>query len=159
MHAYCNDNYHYCTHELLLKNSWSDKKKHKMCFYGVTPSAGKSSSVSAGQLLCPFKSSFWSDILQIGLDNNLLSDNTLKKITHDVLVRCLVIVSDRNAKLAGHFQNLVGQCLVTNRYFQHWTTEVIRYENQPLTKYPLDELMLITNGDYYYYYYYYYCYS
>ena len=33
----------------------------------------------------------------------LLSDNTMKKITQDVLVRCLVIVSDHNAKLAGHF--------------------------------------------------------
>ena len=31
--------------------------------------------------------------------HNLLTDNTLKKITQDVLVRSLVIVSDYNAKL------------------------------------------------------------
>ena len=41
--------------------------------------------------------------------HNLLTDNTLKKRTQDVLVRCSVIVSDHNVKLAGHFQNLVGQ--------------------------------------------------
>ena len=35
--------------------------------------------------------------------HNLLTDNTLKKITQDVLVRCSVIVSDHNVKLAGHF--------------------------------------------------------
>ena len=52
--------------------------------------------------------------------HNLLTDNTLKKITQDVLVRCSVIVSDHNTKLAGQFQNLVGQCLLTNCYFQHW---------------------------------------
>ena len=45
--------------------------------------------------------------------HNLLTDNTLKKITEDVVVRCSVIVSDHNAKLAGHFQNLVTDC-----YFQ-----------------------------------------
>ena len=52
--------------------------------------------------LCPFTSFFQSDILQTGLDIFLLSDNTMKKITQDVLVRCLVIVSDYNAKLSGH---------------------------------------------------------
>lgn len=31
--------------------------------------------------------------------HNLLTDNTLKEITQDVLVRSLVIVSDHNAKL------------------------------------------------------------
>ena len=36
--------------------------------------------------------------------NNLLTDDILKKITLDVLVRCLVIVSDHRVKLAGHFQ-------------------------------------------------------
>ena len=41
--------------------------------------------------------------------HNLLTDNTLKKRTQDVLVRCSVIVSDHYVKLAGHFQNLVGQ--------------------------------------------------
>ena len=49
--------------------------------------------------------------------HNLLTDNTLKKITQVVLVRCLVIVSDHNAKLAGHFQNLVEQWPVTDCYF------------------------------------------
>ena len=50
---------------------------------------------------------------------NLLTDNTLKKITQDVQVRCSVIMSDHNVKLAGHFQNLIGQCPVTDHYFQH----------------------------------------
>ena len=48
-----------------------------------------------------------------------LTDNTLKKRTQDLLVRCSVIVSDHNVKLAGHFQNLVGQCPMTDCYFQH----------------------------------------
>ena len=51
--------------------------------------------------------------------HNLLTDNTLKKITQDVLVTCLVIVCDHNVKLAGHFQNLVGQRPVTSCCFQH----------------------------------------
>ena len=51
--------------------------------------------------------------------HNLMTDNILKKITQDVPLRCLVIVSDHNVKLAGHFQNLVRQCLVTDCYFQH----------------------------------------
>ena len=51
--------------------------------------------------------------------HNLLTDNTLKKRTQDVLVTCSVIVSDHNVKLAGHFQNLVGQCPMTDCYFQH----------------------------------------
>ena len=51
--------------------------------------------------------------------NNLLTGNTLKK-TQDVLVTRSVIVSDHNVKLAGHFQNLVGQCPMTDCYFQHW---------------------------------------
>ena len=37
-----------------------------------------------------------------------------------MLVTCSVIVSDHNVKLAGHFQNLVGQCPMTDCYFQHW---------------------------------------
>ena len=28
-------------------------------------------------------------------------------------------MSDHNVKLAGHFQNLVGQCPMTDCYFQH----------------------------------------
>ena len=51
--------------------------------------------------------------------HNLFTENTLKKITQDVLVRCSVIMSDHNLKLAGHFQNLVGQCPMTDCYFQH----------------------------------------
>ena len=49
----------------------------------------------------------------------LLTDNTLKKITQDVLVRCSVMVSDHNVKLGGHFQNVVGQCPMIDCYFQH----------------------------------------
>ena len=49
----------------------------------------------------PFKSFFWTDILQIRPDTI-----TFKEITQDVLVTCLVIVSDHNVKLVGHFQNL-----------------------------------------------------
>ena len=52
--------------------------------------------------------------------HNLLTDNTLKKITQEVLVRFSVIVSNHNAKMARHFQNLVEQCPVTDCYFQHW---------------------------------------
>ena len=68
---------------------------------------------------CPIKSSFWFGHFTNWTGQNLLTDNTLKKITQDVLVRCLVIMSNHNAKLAGHFQNLVGQCPVTDCYFQH----------------------------------------
>ena len=53
------------------------------------------------------------------IGHNLLTDNTLKKRTQDVLVTCSVIVSDHNVKLAGHFQNFLGQCLMTDCYFQH----------------------------------------
>ena len=51
--------------------------------------------------------------------HNLLTNQTLKHITQDVLVRCSNIVSDQNVKLDGHFQNLMGQCLLTDCYFQH----------------------------------------
>jgi len=73
---------------------------------------------------CPFKSYFWSDIWQTGLDKIFLTHNTLKKITQAVprLVRCSIIVSVHNVKLTGHFQNLVRQCPMTECYFQHWTT-------------------------------------
>ena len=54
--------------------------------------------------------------------HNLL---TLKKRTQDVLVTCLVIVSDHNVKLAGHFQNLVGHCPMTDCYFQHWNSVIL----------------------------------
>ena len=51
--------------------------------------------------------------------HNLLTDNTLKKITQDVLARCSVIVSGHNVELVGHSRNLVAQCPVTDCYFQH----------------------------------------
>jgi len=51
--------------------------------------------------------------------HNSLTDNTLKKISQYVLVRCLVILTNHDMKLAISFQNLVGQCLVTDCYFQH----------------------------------------
>ena len=43
-----------------------------------------------------------------------------KKRTQDVLVTSAAIVSDHNVKLAGHFQDLFGQCQMTDCYFQHW---------------------------------------
>ena len=46
--------------------------------------------------------------------SGLLTHNTLKKITQDVLVRFSVIVLDHNVKLARHFQDLVRQCPVTD---------------------------------------------
>ena len=62
---------------------------------------------------------FWSDkFLQIGSPHLLTDNNNLKKITQDVLVRCLVIASDNNVTPAGYFQNLVGQCPLTDCYFQ-----------------------------------------
>ena len=71
------------------------------------------------QDICHFKSFFWSDISQIGLD--IIYWLTTWKVTQDMQVRCAVIVSDHNVKLARHFQNLVEQCLVTHCYFQHCT--------------------------------------
>ena len=35
-----------------------------------------------------------------------------------VLVKCSAIMSDQNMKLARHIQNLVGQCPMTDCYFQ-----------------------------------------
>lgn len=70
-----------------------------------------SPDIMSFQILC------CSDILQIW--HNSLTDNTLKKMTQDVLVRCSVIMCDHYMKLAAHFQNLVRQCLMTEYYFQH----------------------------------------
>ena len=74
--------------------------------------------------------------------HNLLTDNTLKKRTQDVLVTCSVIVSDHNVKLAGHYQNLVGQCLMTDCYLQHcnavYFTSFVAY-----TKFQAKELLLL----------------
>ena len=68
--------------------------------------------------------------------HNLLTDNTLKKRIQDVLVTCSVIVSDHNVKLAGHFQNLVGQCPMTDCYFQHWA-----YHKRTIFKIPTEEVL------------------
>ena len=35
-----------------------------------------------------------------------------------VSLKCSDIVSDQNVKLVGHIQNLVGQCPMTDCYFQ-----------------------------------------
>ena len=70
--------------------------------------------------------------------HNLLTDNTLKKRTQDVLVRCSVIVSDHYVKLAGHFQNLVGQCPMSDCYFQH-----CKLQNSQ----PYDEFLYKTAND------------
>ena len=69
---------------------------------------------------------------------SLLTDNTLKKRTQDVMVRCSVIVSGRNVKLAGHFQNLVRQCLMTDCYFQHCKIIKISLLNTCLTDISLE---------------------
>ena len=58
--------------------------------------------------------------------HNLLTDITLKKRTQDVLVTCSVIMSDHNVNLARHFQNLVGQCPMTDCYFQHCISETLK---------------------------------
>ena len=58
------------------------------------------------------------------MGDNLLTVNTLKMITQHVLMRCSVIVSDTNANLAGHFQNLVRQCPVTDCPALHLVNEV-----------------------------------
>ena len=58
------------------------------------------------------------DIFFYRLDkHNLLTDNTLKKIIQNVLVRFSGMVSDHNAKLAGHFQNLVRTMCVDRLLF------------------------------------------
>ena len=91
-------------------NNWG---RHKLWYN----SAGNNFSLFTGHM------SFQIFLLVGHLPNwtghNLLTDNTLKKRTQDLMVRCSVIVSDHNVKLAGHFQNLVGQCPMTDCYFQH----------------------------------------
>lgn len=42
---------------------------------------------------------------------SLFTGDTLKKVAHNVLVRCLVIASNHNVKLAGHFQKLFGRTM------------------------------------------------
>ena len=67
--------------------------------------------------MCPFKSLVGHFTNLKGF--NLLTDNTLKKLIQDVLVRCLVSTFDHDVKLAECFQNLVRQCRMTDFYFQH----------------------------------------
>ena len=90
---------------------------HSNTFLFICCSAGNNFSLFRGHM------SFQIFLLVGHLTNwtghNLLTDNTLKKRTQDVLVTCSVIVSDHNVKLARHFQNLVGQCPMTDCYFQH----------------------------------------
>ena len=72
-----------------------------MCDSYTLYSAGKNFSLFTGDM------SFQIILLVVHFTNwtghNLLTDNTLKKITQEVLVRYSVIVSDHIAKLAGHF--------------------------------------------------------
>jgi len=49
---------------------------------------------------------------------NNVSNQILWMDNNLVLVKCLVIMSDQNGKLTGHIQNLVGQCPMTDCYFQ-----------------------------------------
>ena len=83
-------------------------------------STGNNFSLLTGHKIMSFQIFLDLDIFFYKLDgHNLLTDNTLKKIIQDVLVRFSGMVSDHNAKLAGHFQNLVGQCPLADCYFQH----------------------------------------
>ena len=71
--------------------------------------------------------------------NNLLTDNTLKNS---------VVVSDHNAKLVGHFQNLVGRCPVTDCYFQDCSTmPVLTLHDWPLRGETCVFLFLIQGTD------------
>ena len=82
--------------------------------------------------------------------HNLLTDNTLKKRIQDVLVTCSVIMSDHNVKLAGHFRNLVGQCPMTDCYFQHCLKKPSNYNlrsNNSLVLDPPKVKTLPTLGD------------
>ena len=42
-------------------------------------------------------------------------------------MRCSIIVPDHSVKLAGHSQNLVGQCQVTICYLQHWFWDILDF--------------------------------
>lgn len=61
------------------------------------------------QDLCPFKTFFCSEILQIG---------------PDVIYWLRLLIEEDNARwvgdMLGHFQTLVRQCPVINWHFQHW---------------------------------------
>ena len=84
--------------------NWLLSIKAKVCNSYTLYSAEKNFPLFTGDM------SFQIILLIVHFTNwtghNLSTDNTLKKITQDVLVRYSVIVSDHNAKLAGHFQSL-----------------------------------------------------
>ena len=101
---------------------WHQQKSetitHAFTMKCLVNSAGNNFSLFTGHM--SFQIFFLVGHLTNCTGHNLLTDKTLKKITQDVLVRCSVIVSNHNVKLARHFQNLVGQCPMTDCYFQHW---------------------------------------
>ena len=73
------------------------------------------------QDLCPFKCSFWS----------LLSDNTLKKITKDLLVTWSFIVSDHIVKLAGLIFKIWSDTVRSPTIISSTALYLLRF-NQPL---------------------------
>ena len=81
-------------------------------------SAGNNFSLFTGHMYCQI-------FILVGHLTNWTGHHLLTDNTQDVLVRCSVIVSDHNVKLAGHFQNLVGQCPMTDCYFQHCNVDVV----------------------------------
>ena len=48
----------------------------------------------------------------------LWMNNNFTGRSQNVLAKCSDMMSDHNVKLAGHIQNLVGQCPMTECYFQ-----------------------------------------
>ena len=70
------------------------------------------------QDMCPFKSSFWSDILQIKPDKIYWMTTNWRREMFGHHVQFGNV--DITMELAGHSRNLVEQCPVTNCYFQHW---------------------------------------
>ena len=55
-----------------------------------------------------------------------------------VSLKCSDIVSDQNVKLVGHIQNLVGQCPMTDCYFQlciYIYLKTPKYENINISNY------------------------
>jgi len=95
-------------------NQWPVKIDYHLLYFS---SAGNNFSLLTGQISLQIFLLVRHFTNWIGHD--LLTDNTLKKITQDKLLRCLVIVWDHNVELVRHFKIWFGQCLVTNYYFQH----------------------------------------
>ena len=77
------------------------------CLYQKVHNLPKISSYAAGLFANVSNQLFWMD-------------NNFKGRSQKVLVKCLDIVSNHNVKSAGHIQNLVRQCPMTNCYFQHY---------------------------------------